>query len=89
MAISLKIKSQYQDTKIAFGSRSKPLKERTQEELRDLAIIAIESNNPNLTRLFEQLPTLDELKNEKVSKAIPVAAPTPTKTITDEEVKKP
>lgn len=68
-----KIKAEYKDKKIAFGkSRSdKPIGER--EDIDDLAIIALESQDRSLLRLFEKLPDVADLKRIKTNEAIKVA----------------
>ena len=58
------IKPEFKDTKIAFGKYYKQLGER--EDLDELAILAHESKNPNLLKVFDTLPPLAELKKRKV-----------------------
>lgn len=67
-----KIKKEHATTVVAFGNSGLPLGER--DDVDQLAIIAQESQNPNLLNLFEVLPPLDQLKKTKVDKAL-VAAP--------------
>lgn len=59
-----KIKEIYLTTVIAFGNGGLPLGKR--KDIDELAIIAHESKNPSLIRLFETLPPLEELKKSKV-----------------------
>ncbi|MFA6060037.1 MAG: hypothetical protein WC756_17675 [Taibaiella sp.] len=76
------IKNKYLKTKVAFGARALPLEQRTEKELEQLALMARESNSPQLIEYFESLPTLDELQKSKTDQAIaaiPPAATTATK----------
>lgn len=68
-----KIKAEFKDKKIAFGKgrSDKPISER--EDIDDLAIIALESQDRSLLRLFEKLPELSDLKRIKTDDAIKVA----------------
>lgn len=59
------IKEEFKSTLIVFnGGGRKTLGER--EDIDVLAIMALESQNPDLLKLFEELPTLDELKKSQV-----------------------
>lgn len=60
-----KIKDEYKDKKILFGKRGKGLPLGEREDIDDLAIIAIESKDRSLLRLFETLPDLAELKKSR------------------------
>lgn len=51
---------------MGHGNISKKLKDYTQEELLELAILALSSNNPILLRCFVgKLPTIEELRLNK------------------------
>jgi hypothetical protein len=68
----VKVKDQYLATVIAFGKSGQALSKRSQDELQDLAIMALRSNNPSLLRLFEEpLPSLEELLKSKMAKTLP------------------
>lgn len=59
------IKEEFKTTLIAFnGGGRKTLGER--DDIDVLAIMALESQNPELIKLFEVLPTLQELKSDQV-----------------------
>lgn len=58
-----KIKKEFETTVIAFGTSGLPLGKR--DDIDELAIIAQESQNPNLVQLFDILPPLDQLKKTK------------------------
>jgi hypothetical protein len=62
MALS-KIKEEFLNKRIAFGKSGDPLGKR--EDIDDLAIIALTSNNKTLLDLFEVIPSLDILKKNK------------------------
>lgn len=64
----VKIKKKYETTVIAFGSSGLPLGKR--DDLDALAIIAHESNDQKLKDLFEELPSLADLKKAKVEKEL-------------------
>ena len=49
----LKIKSQFTETYVAFGKEPVKLGKKSQKELRDLAIMAVDSDNQHLISLFE------------------------------------
>lgn len=60
-----KIKEEFKQKKISFGKNSdKPIGDR--HDIDDLAVIARESGNPNLIRLFETLPELADLKKARL-----------------------
>lgn len=65
----IKLKEEAKKKYIAFGKTAKVLGERSSEDIRDLAIMAQESGNPNLKILFDELPPLDELKGARVEAA--------------------
>lgn len=67
---TVKILEKYHDTVIAFGDNGFQLKRRTQGELIELGIIAHQSGNPNLLKLFEVLPSLSELQAMKMKRLI-------------------
>lgn len=64
------IKSQYQETAIAFGNSGLPLNKRPQSDLIDLGIMTHRSGNPELLKLFETLPSLQELQDMKMGKVV-------------------
>jgi len=57
------IKKEFLNKRVAFGKSAAPLYKR--DDLDDLAIIALESQDPSLLRLFERLPELAVLKKVK------------------------
>lgn len=66
--MEVKIKSQFATQKIAFGSSGKPLGERSQEELQDLAILGQQSGDQSILNMFESLPDLTELQKAKTER---------------------
>lgn len=68
--MAVKIKKEYASTVIAFGNSGLPLGQR--DDLSDLAIIAHQSKDPSLLKLFETLPSLEDLQREKVQALLPV-----------------
>lgn len=60
------IKPQYHDTVIAFNNSGVVLSKRSQLDIVDLGIMAHRSKNPTLLRLFENLPTLQDLQQLKL-----------------------
>ena len=76
MALS-KIKSEYKSTVIAFGNSGLPLGKR--DDIDQLAIIALESNDPSLIQLFDRIPPLEQLKKTKVEAELKAAAAVPEK----------
>jgi hypothetical protein len=62
MALS-EIKPEYQNKKIAFNKHASPIGFRP--DIDDLAIMAHESQDPSLIRLFKKLPPLSQLKKQK------------------------
>jgi hypothetical protein len=62
----ISIKPEFFDTVIAFANSGVVLKDRSQSDLIDLGIMAHESGNPNLKKLFDHLPELPELKLMKM-----------------------
>ncbi len=64
------IKQDYLNTVIGFNNSGVVLKERSQEDLVDLAIMAHKSQDPGLLKLFEVLPSLDALKKMKMEAMI-------------------
>jgi hypothetical protein len=57
------IKEEYVNKKIAFNKHASPIGYR--QDIDDLAIMAHESNDPSLLKLFKTLPALSELKKAK------------------------
>lgn len=70
--MQIKIKPLYAARKVAFkGSQGKRLGELTEEQLVPLAIIAQQSNDPTLIRLFEPgLPPLSDLQKGITGKSV-------------------
>lgn len=66
----VKIKKEYESAVVAFGTSGLPLGQR--EDLLDLAIIAQQSKDPSLIKLFESLPTLEQLQRMKIQPLLPV-----------------
>ncbi|MFB6453713.1 hypothetical protein ACE38W_00455 [Chitinophaga sp. Hz27] len=64
----VKINKQFKATVIAYGNSGLPLGQR--EDLDDLAIIALRSQDPTLLRLFDNLPSLEVLLKQKTEKAL-------------------
>jgi hypothetical protein len=62
----LSILPAYQNTVIAFNNSGVVLKDRSYCDLIDLAIMAIESGDRTLLKLFEKLPELSELRMLKM-----------------------
>jgi hypothetical protein len=67
MALS-KIKEKFLNKVVGFGKSGKPLGER--DDIDDLAIIALSSNNKTLLDLFEEIPSLDILKKNKTESVL-------------------
>ena len=64
----LKIKEQYKDKVVGFNNSTTPLGYR--DDLDKLAEIAIQSNDTSLLELFEEIPSLEKLYEEKGKKLI-------------------
>ena len=64
----LKIKEQYKDKVVGFNNSTTPLGYR--DDLDKLAEIAVQSNDPSLLELFEEIPSLEKLYEEKGKKLI-------------------
>lgn len=73
-----KIKAEHKETYIAFGKDDDKLGYR--DDIDDLAIIAQSSGDKSLKKLFEVLPSLEELKDAK-TKAELKTAPAPAKPV--------
>lgn len=63
-----KIKNEFLNKRVAFGKTAALLHER--EDIDDLAIMAHESQNKDLLKLFETLPALDVLKKARTEKQL-------------------
>lgn len=61
--MKVKVKEQYKDRVVGFNGSGLPLGKRT--DLKDLAEIAIKSNDKILLELFEELPTIAEIEKSK------------------------
>jgi hypothetical protein len=59
-----RIKKEFQNKRVAFGKSAAPLSKR--EDVDELALIAMESQDHSLLNLFEYLPPLDILKKTRV-----------------------
>lgn len=68
-----KIKNEFLGKRVGFNNSMAPLYKR--KDIDQLAIMAIESNNPNLMKLFDSLPELSILKKAKVEAELKRAAP--------------
>ena len=64
----LKIKEQYKDKVVGFNNSTTPLGYR--DDLDKLAEISIQSTDPSLFELFEEIPSLEKLYEEKGKKLI-------------------
>lgn len=62
------IKKDFLNKRVAFGKSAAPLHKR--DDIEELAIIAIESQDPTLLRLFESLPALAALKKKKTDRQL-------------------
>jgi hypothetical protein len=62
----LSIHPAFYNTVIAFNNSGVVLKDRSQSDLIDLAIMARNSNNPELLKLFESIPELPVLQRMKM-----------------------
>lgn len=67
-----KIKKEFLKKRIGFNDKADPLYKRT--DIDDLAIIALESQDPSLLRLFKKLPELSVLKKNKTDRELPKTA---------------
>jgi hypothetical protein len=79
------IKKEFENEVIGFGKSALPLGKR--DDLNDLGIIAHESGNPLLLRLFENLPSLASLKKAKTDRELKAALPPIEEQPTEQEVK--
>jgi hypothetical protein len=62
------IKPEFKDKKIAFNKHGTPIGSRP--DIDDLAIMALESGDPSLLKLFKKLPLLSELKKQKTDEEL-------------------
>jgi len=65
MPIEIKIKKEFETEVVGFNGAALPLGQRTDIDL--LSTLALQSNNHNLLRYFEKLPTLQELETAKAN----------------------
>lgn len=70
--IQVRIKKEFLKKRVAFGKSAAPLSKRT--DLLDLAITALESKDPSLLGLFEDLPPLAVLKKTKTDRELAAVA---------------
>lgn len=63
---NLSIKPDFRNTVIAFNNSGVVLKDRSDDDLIDLAIMARRSGDQSLIVLFESLPPLNELQEMKL-----------------------
>lgn len=68
-----RIKEEYKTAVVAFGTSGLPLGQR--DDIDKLAIIALESSDPTLLKMFEYLPSLEDLKMGKVEDELKVLMP--------------
>lgn len=69
--MEVKIKETHRNDVVLFGGKGrKKLGERSQKELRDLAILAHQSGDKSLLERFENLPSLEELQGTRVKETI-------------------
>lgn len=70
--MELKIKSKYAGKKVVFaGGGNQPLGNRSQDDLRKLAIAGLQGKDSTILELFEgQLPVLQELQKAETAKQI-------------------
>ena len=68
--MELKINSDFGLEKIGFQGKGKLLKDFSETELEDLAILALKSNDKGLKQLFEELPELDELQVKRTTEKL-------------------
>lgn len=66
----IQIKEEFRSAVIAFGDNGVSLGKTTDRNLIELGIIAHRSQNPNLLKLFESLPSLEELNELKMIEII-------------------
>jgi len=57
--LAIAIKEQYKDERVGYNNSAAPLGQR--DDLHLLAEQALLSNNPNLIRYFEKMPTIQEI----------------------------
>ncbi len=65
MVVNAKIKDANKKTVVGFANSGLPLGERSQEDINKLAIMAQESKSSSLLELFEELPSIEDLKAQK------------------------
>lgn len=65
----IKIKESAKEKIVAYNGRALLLGQRS--DYAELAIIALESNDPSLLEVFETLPILEELKKQKIEQNLP------------------
>lgn len=68
--VKILIRSEFSDTAIGFNNSGVVLKNRSYADLIDLGIMTHRSGDPGLLKLFEVLPTLEDLKKIKMDLAI-------------------
>lgn len=68
-----KIKDEFQSAVIVFNGGGK-IKLGERQDIDQLAILALESKNPNLTKLFSYLPSLQELKKANIDSELKKSA---------------
>lgn len=81
----IEIKREYKQTVIATGNNGLPLGSKPKSEILDIAILARQSKDSSLLKMFKNLPPLETLLQEKVNNEISslnIAKPgTPIKTV--------
>lgn len=68
-----RIKQEFLNKRVAFGKSAAPLYKR--DDIDDLAIMALESKNPELLQMFEELPELSVLKKAKTDAELKALSP--------------
>lgn len=61
--LAIAIKDQYKDERVGYNNSAAPLGQR--DDLHLLAEQALLSNNPNLLRFFDKIPSLQEIIDYK------------------------
>lgn len=69
------IKPLYFNKRVGFNKSAIPLRRRSESEINDLAILALESNDQSLLKLFDTLPALPDLKKTKTEAQLKKIAP--------------
>lgn len=65
-----RIKKEYLRKRVGCGKHYGPLFSKTAQQVNELALVALESKDPSLLKLFEVLPELSELKASLLRKKL-------------------